>query len=216
MPWQDLWARRRPPEAPWLGETRLREDHGIARVVSAPAPNARCPDWVHPAARVHGRSLRTWADLPWATTPVALLVWGRRFCGDTPTCGRQPFPERCPIVAPRSARTPARLRAAQTSTGLAWGGAAGARHRGRQGVPGSRRTLLRRGRSLPAPEGPPPHGVGLDDGAWRQGPREGARLVALDRGCPLAVREVRQAAPGAAWGNAPPDVSIGARARAAS
>jgi len=216
MTLQDLCARLLPPDDHLLVETLLMEEHGIALVVSATAPKAICPDCVHPAARVHGRYLRTLADLPWATTPVDLLLWVRRFCCDTPTCGRQTFTERLPIVAPLYARTTARLSASQTWTGLALGGAAGARHLVRQGLPGSRSTLLRRVRSLPDPEGPPPHVVGIDDWAWRKGHRYGSIIVDLERGCPIDVLEDRKADTVAAWFNAHPDVSIVARDRAAS
>jgi hypothetical protein len=47
--------------------------------------------------------------------------------------------------------------------GLALGGSAGARHLARQGLPGSRSTLLRRVRALPDPERSEAHVVGIDD-----------------------------------------------------
>src|SRR5712691_12152822 len=59
-----------------------------------------------------------------------------------------------------------------------------ARHLARQGMPGSRNTLLRRVRRLPAPEAPPPRAIGLDDGAKRKGHTSGTIVVELDRHCP--------------------------------
>jgi transposase len=216
MTLQDLCARLLPPDDHLLVESLLMEEHGISLVLSATAPKAICPTCVHPAYRVHGRYLRTVADLPWATTPVDLLLWVRRFCCDTPTCKRQTFTERLPIVAPVYARTTARLSASQTWTGLALGGAAGARHLARQGLPGSRSTLLRRVRNLPAPEGPAPQIVGIDDWAWRKGHRYGSIVVDLERGCPIDVLADRKAETVAAWFKAHPEVSIVARDRAES
>ena len=216
MTLQDLCARLLPPDDHLLVESLLMEEHGISLVLSATAPKAICPTCVHPADRVHGRYLRTVVDLPWATTPVDLLLWVRRFCCDTPTCERQTFTERLPIVAPVYARTTARLSTSQTWTGLALGGAAGARHLARQGLPGSRSTLLRRVRNLPAPEGPAPQIVGIDDWAWRKGHRYGSIVVDLERGCPIDVLADRKAETVAAWFKAHPEVSIVARDRAES
>lgn len=190
------------------------EEHGISLVLSATAPKAICPACLHPACRVHGRYLRTLADLPWATTPVELLLWVRRFCCETPTCERHTFTERLPLVAPSHVRTTARLSLSQTYTGLALGGSAGARHLARQGLPGSRSTLLRRVRALPDPEGTEPHVVGVDDWAWRKGHRYGSIVVDLERGCPLDVLEDRKADTVAAWFKAHPEVAIVARDRA--
>jgi len=214
MTLQELCTRLLPPDDHLLVETLLMEEHGISLVLSATAPKAMCPACVHPACRVHGRDLRTLADLPWATTPVEWLLWVRRFCGDTPTCERQTFTERLPLVAPSYSRTTARLRISQTYTGLALGGSAGARHLARQGLPGSRSTLLRRVRALPDPQGPEPHVVGVDDWAWRKGHRYGTIVVDRERSCPIDVLEDRKANTVAAWFKAHPEVSIVARDRA--
>ena len=214
MTLHDLCVRLLPPDDRLLVETLVMEEHGISLVLSATAPTAICPGCVHPACRVHARYLRTLADLPWATTPVELLLWVRRFCCETPTCERQTFTERLPLVAPSYARTTARLSTSQASTGWALGGSAGARHLARQGVPGSRSTLLRRVRALPDPERPEPQVVGVDDWAWRKGHRYGSIVVDLERGCPIDVLADRKADTIAAWFKAHPDVSIAARDRA--
>jgi transposase len=214
MTLQALCARLLPPDEHLLVETLLMEESGISLVLSATAPKAICPACLHPACRVHGRYLRTLADLPWATRPVELLLWMRRFSCDTPTCERQTFTERLPIVAPSYARTTARLSLSQTYTGLALGGAAGARHLARQGLPGSRSTLLRRVRALSDPQIPEPHIVGVDDWAWRKGHRYGSIVVDLERGCPIDVLEDRKVDTVAAWFKAHPEVAIVARDRA--
>ena len=214
MTLQELCARLLPPEEHLLVETFLMEERGISLVLSATAAKAICPACLHPACRVHGRYLRTLAALPWATTPVELLLWMRRFCCDTPTCERQTFTEPLPIVAPSYARTTARLSLSQTYTGLALGGAAGARHLARQGLPGSRSTLLRRVRALSDPQIPEPHIVGVDDWAWRKGHRYGSIVVDLERGCPIDVLEDRKVDTVAAWFKAHPEVAIVARDRA--
>jgi hypothetical protein len=95
-------------------------------------------------------------------SPVSQLrVIVRRFRCGTGTCRRQTFAERLPSVAPRYARTTTRLATTQANTGLALGGATGARHLSRHGVPGSRNTLLRRVRSVSLPEEPEPEIIGL-------------------------------------------------------
>ena len=163
---------------------------------------------------MHSDYRRTLADLPWATTPVQLHLRVRRFWCETPHCARQTFTERVPQVAPCSARATTRLRTMQTATGLALGGAAGARHLARQGMPGSRNTLLRRVRRLPAPAAPPPRAIGLDDWAKRKGHTYGTIVVDLDRRCPVDLLEDRTAETVAAWLQAHPEVMIVARDRA--
>ena len=97
---------------------------------------------------------------------------------------------------------------------MALGGAAGARHLARQGVPGSRNTLLRRVRGLSAPEAPPPCAVGIDDWAKRKGHTYGTIVVDLDRHCPVDLLEDRTAETVAAWLQAHPEVTVVARDRA--
>ena len=108
------------------------------------------------------------------------------------------------------------MRHSQASTGLALGGAAGARQLARQSLPGSRNTVLRRVRSLSTPAYPPPHVVGIDDWAWRKGHRYGTIVVDLERGCPIDVLEDRLADTVAAWFKAHPEGNVVARDRAES
>src|SRR2546428_2369233 len=81
-------------------------------------------------------------------------------------------------------------------------------------MPGSRNTLVRRGRRLPAPEAPPPRAIGLDDWAKRKGHTSGTIVVDLDRHCPVDLLEDRTAATVAAWLQAPPAGTVVARDRA--
>jgi transposase len=81
-------------------------------------------------------------------------------------------------------------------------------------MPGSRNTLLRRVRRLPAPEAPPPRAIGLDDWAKRKGHTYGTIVVDLDRRCPVDLLEDRTAATVAAWLQAHPEVTVVARDRA--
>jgi transposase len=154
-----------------------------------------CPDCRPPTDRLHGRSRRHLADLPWATAPIALRVIVRRFRWLTGTCRRPPVAERLPTIAPPYARPTTRLATTQVYTGLALGGAAGARHCSRHGVPVRRKTLLRRVRRLSVPPGPAPHLIGIDEWAWRKGHRYGTLVVELERGGPSTYSRIGRRKP---------------------
>ncbi len=210
----DLCAHLLPPDEHLQFKTLNIGEHGITLVAVMNSPKAVCPDCHQLASRIHSSYPRTLADVPWATTPIDLRLTVRRFFCTTCTCGRQTFTERLPTIAPFDARTTTRLTSRQADTGLSLGGAAGARHLTRQGLPVSRNTLLRRVRRVPIPEGPEPEVVGIDDWAWRKGHRYGTIVVDLERGCPIDVLEDRLAETVAAWLQAHPGVNIVARDRA--
>src|SRR5262245_7766668 len=210
----DLCTDLLPPHAPLHIETMAMTERGMTLAVAVTTSQALCPTCTQPSTHIHSDYRRTLADLPWAATPVQLHLRVRRFWCETPHCARQTFTERVPQVAPCSARATARLRARQTSTGLALGGAAGARDLARQGVPGSRNTLLRRVRGLATPAAPPPCAVGIDDWAKRKGHTYGTIVVDLDRHCPVDLLEDRTAETVAAWLQAHPEVTVVARDRA--
>src|SRR5262249_34445983 len=159
----DLAARLLP--SPLQVETLTLEDHGLTLDVKVTAPTAPCPTCAQSAPRVHSDYRRTLADLPWATLPVRLSLQVRRFFCDTPSCPRQTFTERVPTVARPYAHTTTRASQAQCDAGLALGGAAGARQLARQGLPGSRQTVLRRVRGYQPAPGPTPRVIGIDDWA---------------------------------------------------
>src|SRR5262249_49358431 len=164
--------------------------------------------------RLHSRYRRTLADLPWATLPVCLHLQVRRFFCDTPACGRQTFTERVPPVARPYAHTTARASQAPCDIGLVLGGAAGARPLARQGLPGSRQTVLRRVRDYQRAPAPAPHVIGIDDWAYRKGRRYGTIVVDLEQGGPVDLLEERLAETVAAWLRAHPEVTVVARDRA--
>jgi hypothetical protein len=107
-----------------------------------------------------------------------------------------------------------RVSQAQCDTGLALGGAAGARQLARRGLPGSRQTVLRRVHAYqPTPE-PAPRMIGIDDWAYRKGHRYGTIVVDLEQGCPVDLLEDRLAETVATWLRAHPEVTVVARGRA--
>jgi transposase len=210
----DLCAHLLPPDDRITFQSLIIDAPHLILVAAMISTNSTCPDCRQPTHRIHGHYRRTLADLPWATAPIELRLIVRRFRCCTCTCRRKTFAERLPTVAPLYARTTTRLTTTQADTGLVLGGAAGARHLSRHGLPGSRHTLLRRVRSLCLPEGPEPAIIGIDDWAWRKGHRYGTIIVDLQRGCPIDVLEDRAAETVATWLQAHPDVKIVARDRA--
>lgn len=203
-----------PPSEHLRLETIDGDAWGITVVLAATAPAAACPACAHPATRVHSGYRRTLADLPWASTPVRLHLHVRRFFWDRPSCQRRTFTERLPAVAPPYARATPRLAHAQADTGLALGGAAGARLLTRQGLPTSRNTVLRRLRRLPPPTVPPPTVVGVDDWAQRKGRAYGTIIVDLERRRPIALLPDRSSQAVTAWLAERPSVRVIARDRA--
>ena len=210
----DLCAHLLPPDDRITFQSLIIDAPRFILVAAMISTHSTCPDCRQPTHRIHGHYPRTLADLPWATAPIELRVIVRRFRCCTGTCRRKTFAEHLPRVAPRYARTTTRLATTQANTGLALGGAAGARHLSRHGVPGSRNTLLRRVRRVSLPKGPAPEIIGVDDWAWRKGQRYGTIIVDLQRGCPIDVLEDRAAETVATWLHAHPGVTIIARDRA--
>ena len=212
----DLCAPWLPPDDRITFQSLIIDAPRFILVAAMLSANSTCPDCRQPTHRIHGHDPRTLADLPWATAPIELRFIVRRFRCCPCTCRRKTFAARLPRVAPLYARTTTRLATTQANTGLALGGAAGARHLSRPGRPGGRNTLLRRVRSVSPPEGPAPEIIGLEDWAWRKGHRYGTIIVALEQGCPIDVLEDRAAETVATWLQAHPDVKIVARDRAAA
>jgi transposase len=208
----DLCARLLPP--PLHVETLTIETQHLTLGALVTTPTASCPTCAQPARRLHSRYRRTLADLPWAALPVRLSLQVRRFFCDIPSCGRQTFTERVPTVARPYAHITTRASQAQCDTGLVLGGAAGARQLARQGLPGSRQTVLRRIRDYQPASQPAPQVIGIDDWAYRKGRRYGTIVVDLAQGCPVDLLEDRLAETVAAWLRAHPEVTVVARDRA--
>src|SRR5438132_3872091 len=135
-------------------------------------------------------------------------------CVQLAACGRRIFTERVPTVARPYAHTTTRASQAQCDTGLVLGGAAGARQLARQGLPGSRQTILRHVRGCQPASEPAPRVIGIDDWAYRKGCRYGTIVVDLAQGCPVALLEDRLAETVAAWLRVHPEVTVVARDRA--
>jgi transposase len=214
MTLDDLCAHLLPPDDRITFQSLIIDEPRFILVAAMLSANATCPDCRQPTHRIHGHYPRTLADLPWATAPIELRVIVRRFRCCTCTCRRQTFAQRLPSVAPLYARTTTRLATTQANTGLILGGAAGARHLSRHGLPGSRNTLLRRVRRVSLPGAAEPTIIGIDDWAWRKGNRYGTIIVDLQRGCPIDLLEDRAAETVATWLQSHPDVKIVARDRA--
>ena len=210
----DLCAHLLPPDDHLTFQSLIIDQPRLILVATMLSNSSMCPDCHQPTDHIHGRYQRTLADLPWATAPIELRLIVRRFRCPTCTCRRQTFAERLPKIAPLYARTTTRLATTQANTGLVFGGAAGARHLCRHGLPVSRNTLLRRVRSVSLPEGPAPQIIGIDDWAWRKGNHYGTIVVDLERGCPIDLLEDRAAETVATWLKSHPDVTIVARDRA--
>jgi transposase len=191
-----------------------REDHIVAVELEAIAPDCPCPSCRLPAERIHSHYQRTVADLPWADLIVRLHLLVRKFFCDNRACPRKIFTERLPSLVAPSARRSLRLMQQQQQMGLALGGNPGARLSSELDRDASRNTFLRLIRRLPLPEPPAPEIVGIDDWAWKKGQRYGTIITDLERQCPIALLEDRDAETLAAWLKQHPTIRIIARDRA--
>jgi transposase len=197
-------------------EALLVGDDDLTIRVLAETPEARCPLCGEPADRVHSRTTRTLADLPWAGVPVHLRVQVQKFFCDNPTCPRRIFSERLAGIAQVSARRTERQRAALLDLAVALGGEAGARMAAKRGMRASPDTLLRLLRQAPEADRPTPSVLGVDDWAIHKGLTYGTILVDLERHRPVDVLPDRSSESLAAWLKAHPGVAVIARDRGGS
>lgn len=152
--------------------------------------------------------------MPWANLVVRLSLRVRKFFCDNPACRRKIFTERLPTLVAPSARRTLRLMHQQQQIGLALGGNPGAQLSRELDRDASRNTVLRLVRRLPLPEPPTPEVVGIDDWAWKKGQRYGTIITDLERQCPIALLEDRDAESLATWLKQHPSIRIIARDRA--
>jgi transposase len=198
-----------------VNQLRIESDGQTVTVeLEAIAPDSPCPSCRLPAERIHSHYQRTVADLPWADLVVRLHLLVRKFFCDNSACPRKIFTERLPDLVAPSARRTLRLMQQQQQLSLALGGNPGARLSRELDRSASRNTFLRLVRRLPLPEPPAPEVVGIDDWAWKKGQRYGTIITDLERECPIALLEDRDAETLAAWLRRHPTIRIIARDRA--
>ncbi len=189
------------------------EADGLTLVAHTTARTASCPVCHQPASSIHSRYQRHVADLPCGSRAVTLVVHARRFFCRTPTCPRQTFRERLPVLVAPGARRSYPLLHALTTIGMALGGKPGARLARRLGMPTSNQTLLRLVRAVPLPRAASPQILGVDDWAWKKGRRYGTILCDLEHHRAVDLLPERSADSVAAWLGACPDVTVIARDR---
>jgi transposase len=182
--------------------------------LQAIAASCPCPSCQQLAKRIHSHYQRSVVDLPWAGFVVRLHLHVRKFFCDNAACPCKVFAERLPALVAPSARRTLRLTEQQQHLGLAVGGNPSARLSGELGRSASRNTFLRLIERLPLPEPAAPQVVGIDDWAWKKGQRYGTIIVDLERQCPIALLEDRDAETLAAWLKQHPTIRIIARDRA--
>jgi transposase len=146
---------------------------------------AACPRCKAHSRRVHSRSLRQVADLPWPGVAVRLELYVRRFFCRPASCPQRIFCERVPALVAPPARRTIGLNAALQQLSFALRGEAGARLAGELALTTSPDPLLRRIRPAVPPPPSTPRVLGVEDWAKRKGHSYGTILGDLERRVPI-------------------------------
>ena len=174
---------------------------------------AACPLCQQPSERVHGRYVRTVADLPCAGRRVILRLSIRKFVCRTPACPRQIFTERLSDLVQSYARMTNRLRDALVALGLATSAEVSERLAPSLGMRISAPTLLRRLRAVTCPLPKSVRILGVDDWAWKKGQTYGTILVDLEKRCPIELLPDRTEETLTAWLLTHPEIDVISRDR---
>ncbi len=202
------------PDPNRLEVLSLTADQGtIMLTARTRGESARCPVCGRTSSRVHSRSRRTLADLPWQEIPARLTLWSRRFFCDTLGCPRRIFTERLPGVAAPHARRTDRLCDWLRHVAFALGGEPGARLLQQLGITVCGDTLRARMRADPSPAPPTPRVLSVDDFAFRRGRTYGSILVDLERHQVVDLLPDRSGSGLAAWLLAHPGIHVISRDR---
>lgn len=180
------------------------------------ASEAHCPVCGRASRRVHGRYIRTLADLPWSGTPVRLRLRVRKFFCDEPSCERKIFAERLDEVARPFARGTDRQRGALEWIAFALGGEAGARLARELGLLVSPDTLLNRIRRAFCAEAGDEKDlrvVGVDDFGFKRNNGPATIMVDLERRKIVDLLQGHSTELIAEWLRQHPDVEVVARDR---